>query len=130
MATNAIVIPAKLILVVSNWLTVATITPNYNGETNFNSSTVWIQRAEWFQKEIEITLTDDGRYVEGESKINKINISQPDSAYTPGRPFWSEGYLWQFIPTNVPPALSVIPFRFIKNRQDMPPMPVPPLPPK
>lgn len=123
------IIPALKIIVLTNvWVTTATITPHYNGESNFNSSTVWIQRAEWIEKEMHVTFTDDGRKVESEAKSNQAQITKPDSPYVPGQPFWHDGRMWRFLPTNAPTPLSVIPFRYLHTRQEFTPIAIPPIP--
>lgn len=112
------------ILLTNTWLTTATITPHHTGESNFNSTTVHIERAEWFQREIYKVFIGD-QEVEI-VKTNKVVISLANTPISTREPFWYEGRMYRFVPTNMPAALTVIPFRF---RDEIARPPQPPLPP-
>lgn len=125
--TNAIIPAIEMILLTNAWITTATITPHYNGETNFDSTTVLLQRAEWIEKVVHVSFSSDGTRVEGQGKSNQKTVVSNNTPISRSEPFWYEGTMYRFIPTNAPERLTVIPFRY---RQDIIRAPVPPLPPR
>lgn len=107
-------IAAIAFLLETNWVSTHIITPvnGYQDTTTYHNQTVRVERVEY--------RIDTVRGREVKREVDREFVLEISTNIPPR--------IW---PTNAPPSvLGGLPFRLLKHRQDMPPIPVPPLPPK